>query len=170
MVVFLVLVLSPVLTLSAAPAMEQRVLPLLQGFEWHDHPADFLDLGEGVDRALMDIAANPQWHGVIRFRALAALRYFPNPTVGHFLENLIGEDSSPGLVRRGLSAYAQAFGQQEPSRVASLAEPLLVHGNPSVRMQAAQILQDLPRNTVSIRVQQALDSGANLAQPEGTVR
>lgn len=169
-VMVLPLVWSPVLTLYAAPSMEQRVLPLLQGFEWRDHPADFTDLGEGVDQVLMAVAANPQWHGVIRFRALAALRYFPNPTVARFLETLIGQDSSPGLVRRGLNAYAQAFGNKEPSRVADLAEPLLVHGNSSVRMQAAQILQTLPRNTVSVGVRQALDAGVALAQPEGVVR
>ena len=167
---FLALAWFPVSMLYAAPSMEQRVLPLLHGFEWRDRPADFTDLGEGVDQVLMAIAANPQWHGVIRFRALAALRYFPNPTVARFLETLIGQDSSPGLVRRGLHAYAQAFGNKEPSKVADFAEPLLAHGNSSVRMQAAQILQALPRNTVSVRVQQALDAGVALAQPEGVVR
>jgi|GEM_PF-158243 len=162
--VAVLLVWLPMSSLRASPAVGppvvNQVVALLQGFEWHDDPAKFALLGEGTDRILMDIAANPQWHGVIRFRALAALRYYPNPQVALFLENLIGQNPSPDLVRRGLDAYAHAFGKNQPGKVAHLAEPLLEHDNPNVRMRAAQTLQNLPSGAVSLRVRQALDANA----------
>ncbi len=154
------LVIPGMTTLHAATTTPlpsaDRVVYLLQGFEWHERPSDLALLGEGVDRVLMEIVANPQWHGVIRFRALSSLRYYPNPEVARFLEDMIARDPDPDLLRRGLAAYAHAFGKNQPSKVAHLAEPLLTHENPHVRIQAANTLRTLPDDTLSPGVRQAL--------------
>ncbi|MBF0424019.1 MAG: hypothetical protein HQL73_13620 [Magnetococcales bacterium] len=141
----------------AAPALD-RVMSLLQGYEWRDRSEGFLALGEDTDQVLMDIAANPQWHAVIRFRALGALRYFPNDKVARFLESFIAQDLTSDYLRRSLDAFAAAFGQDQPARVAQLAEPLLQHQDPQIRVRAAQTLEKLPRGVLSLHVQQALDA------------
>ncbi|MBF0416318.1 MAG: hypothetical protein HQL79_11185 [Magnetococcales bacterium] len=146
-------------TLAASPTMSQ-VMPLLQGYEWRDRPDAFLNLGEGTDQVLMDIAANADGYAVIRFRALAALRYFANPQVALFLENRIAREDAADMLRRELEAYVFAFGNDQPARVAQTTEPLLDHPDAQIRMRAAVTLQKLPRSAVSQRVQQLLDSGS----------
>ena len=161
MAMVLALIVSGTATLHAAAATPSppvdRVLSLLQGFEWRDRPSDLALLGEGVDQVLMEIVANPQWHGVIRFRALASLRFYPTPQVARFLEEMIAQEPAPDLLRRGLAAYVHAFGKNQPSKVAHLAELLLAHEDRHVRIQAANTLRTLPEETLSPGVRQALD-------------
>lgn len=137
-----------------------RVLQLLQGYEWRDNASGFLALGEGVDLVLMGIADDPRWHNVIRFRALAALRHYPDPRVARYLENFVGQRPSPDMLRRAVAVYAQAFGQSHPQQVAVMAEALLEHDDPHTRIQAARALRGLPRDAVSLQLRHKLDSGA----------
>ncbi|MBF0109463.1 MAG: hypothetical protein HQL76_09825 [Magnetococcales bacterium] len=160
MVVPLILTLafSVVFPVAAEMATSDRILPLLQGFEWNDRPDRFVAVGEGADRVLMEIASDPRWHGVLRFRALAVLRFFPNAAVASFLETLIGQNPSPELLRRGLAAYTQAFGKSDPDRVAQLAAPLLRHDNGQIRSQAAATLKELPWDALSPSTRLALET------------
>ena len=82
----------------------------------------------------------------IRFRALEALSLFPSEKTAVFLEHT-ADKSFAALARRGFEALKIGFRKTEPERVKKLAERLLQHRNPQVRISAARAVRsmDLPR-------------------------
>jgi hypothetical protein len=130
---------------DASPEISE-VMKLLEGRHWKLKAKSFKSLGDDTDRLLIKIAGDTAMINYIRFRALEALSLFPSEKTAVFLEHT-ADKSFAALARRGFEALKIGFRKTEPERVKKLAERLLQHRNPQVRISAARAVRslDLPR-------------------------
>jgi Flp pilus assembly protein TadD/nitrate/TMAO reductase-like tetraheme cytochrome c subunit len=111
-------------------------------------------LGKPVGQDLLAVAVSPQIPDIARATATALLPAYLDPTVGVVLPRLLS-DKSP-LVRRAALATVEAAPPQDRLRFAGnlLTDPVL-----AVRIEAARVLSTLPRDSLTLSQQQALDKG-----------
>lgn len=120
---------------SEEPTTRDRVLELLQGYEFEPGQSEWDEIGPEAAPVLMDIASDSQQVKILRARALLALKFFPVAKVRAFMVELISmEGQDEMLVRKGLYALASAFGKNSLDDIA----PFLGHENPDVREAAAR--------------------------------
>jgi len=99
-------------------------------------------LAAEAEAILMAIADDKAVEGPVRGRAVAALAYARTARAHTYLENLVLRRATSSdltdrlLVRRG----AVALGWQAGPRVVDIVAPLLDHGDPEVRLDAAVAL------------------------------
>ncbi|MBF0240146.1 MAG: hypothetical protein HQM12_20785, partial [SAR324 cluster bacterium] len=129
--------------LWAAPNRED-VKKLLEGYEWQIDPVQFGELGADTDLVLMEIITDPApMLNYYRFRALEALRLFPNDRVATFLEKYLGNESDTSRVYRAFDSYTRNFSKSRPQTVQKIAEKLLVNSKPDLRIAAVEALKKI---------------------------
>jgi len=117
-------------------------LAMLEGRHWILNTDKFLELEEGTDEVLIDIAKNTKIINYLRFRALEALALYPTEKAADFLENT-AEVAISSLARRGFEAFRRGFEKIKPKRVKRLATRLLKHHNAYMRISAARTLRSM---------------------------
>lgn len=123
---------------------QQRVISLLEGYEWSLRTDLVERLGVDADLTLMEIAQDKQNQpNYRRFRALIALSLYNSDRVADFFEQYIDEQSNVHQKRRAFLAYSNGFYKQNPDRVSSKAAELIQHKNVFVRIEAARTLSKL---------------------------
>jgi HEAT repeat protein len=101
--------------------------------------ADLRKLSPSPERPLMAIALDARGDGLVRARAVAALRLLPSPEVQGFLGKLLADKAKSGdstdrlLLRRGAIALGWMSGPRAETRLALLFE----NQDPEVRLDAA---------------------------------
>jgi hypothetical protein len=117
------------------PSTRDRVLELLKGYEFEPGQSDWDEIGPEAASALMDIASDTDQIKIVRARALAALRFFPQTKVRTFIVDLLSMDEQDEmLLRKGLYALASGFGKDSLDDIALF----LGHANADVREAAAR--------------------------------
>ena len=84
---------------SFAQQKKKNVLEILEGRHWILNDGKFINLGEGTDIILIEIAGDKKIINYLRFRALEALALFPTEKTANFLEE-ITENSFSAIARR----------------------------------------------------------------------
>ena len=124
--------------------MKKKVFSLLQGRHWSLNVESFINLGEGTDVILIDIAGDTKTINYLRFRALEALSLFPTEDTATFLEETIETSFTP-LARRGFEAYHKGFRKTKPQRVKKIALLLLKHPKENIRISAARAIRSIDK-------------------------
>jgi tetratricopeptide (TPR) repeat protein len=128
------------------------------GKEWSDnwHFGETLfDAEQGapkIGQDLVAVAASPQIADIARATAATLLPNYLDPTVGVVLPRLLA-DKSP-LVRHAILTTVEVLPPPERLR---LAGNLLFDPTLAVRIEAARVLSVVPRESLSLNQQQALD-------------
>jgi tetratricopeptide (TPR) repeat protein len=125
--------------------------------DWHFGETLFdAQQGKPVGQDLIAVAASPQVSDIARATATSLLPAYLDPTVGVVLPRLLS-DKSP-LVRRAALATVEAVPPQDRLRFAGklLSDPVL-----AVRIEAARVLSAVPRESLTLSQQQALDKGVH---------
>ena len=123
----------------------QNIHTWLSGYEWSVKESDITKLGKNAHEVLMQIANDQSLMNIYHVRALQTLAFFKNARVADFLQNYIQSNVSHAHQRHALQAFATAFAQQYPDRLAMLASQVLQQQNVHSQMMASQILQQLPQ-------------------------
>jgi len=136
-VLSLFVLLAPGLALATPSRAE--VERLLSGYELPATAADFKRLGEGTDRVLVDIAADPATHPARTLRALAALSFVPTTAGRDHCRRVIRDEGSAdaGLPVLQVAACAHTLGAFGPAMAPEL-EGLLSHPSAEVRQGAVR--------------------------------
>ena len=87
---------------------KQLVFAMLEGRHWILNTDEFLELEEGTDQVLIDIARDTKIINYIRFRALEALALYPTENTADFLE-ITAENNISTIARRGFEAFRRGF-------------------------------------------------------------
>lgn len=155
------------LTFSACTTSvgQNRIRPLLEGREWVLEPERFQQVKGEVDLELIKIVEEANSPNYYHFRALAALRLYPNEGVAQFLENYLTENKSPSHLRRALASFVHAFGTTEPERVEKAAAGFLKHADPQMRIAAARALKQVNLSTAQRLLEDYLQN-----EPEAWIR
>ncbi|MBF0288694.1 MAG: HEAT repeat domain-containing protein [SAR324 cluster bacterium] len=127
---------------------QERVRALLEGYEWKLEAKRFQQLPENTDLELMaiikDSKSQPAYY---QFRALTALRLYPNTRVAHFFEQYLKQNEPPTRLRRALESYGIAFSSNFPEQVERISGNFLKHPDAHLRIAAARILKKMNRQT-----------------------
>jgi HEAT repeat protein len=136
--------LLALLAATAATAAPPRatVEKLLGGYEPKATAADLQRLGEGTDRVLIEIAADPRTPGVRKLRALYALGFVPTEAGRAHCMKVIRDEGGKrdGIEVLDVKACAMALGSFGPASRLDLV-PLLAHPSSEVRLGAARGLE-----------------------------
>jgi HEAT repeat protein len=122
-------------TRATRSAVEAR----LRAYDTAKTLPDWHGMGAGVDEVLVEIGRDAKVEVLVRARAVSALGYFPTPLARRFLEQTVeGKAGAPDagdrlLLRKAAVALGWMGGLGVPDRLA----PLLGHGDPEVRVDAA---------------------------------
>ena len=125
---------------SFAQQKKKNVLEILEGRHWILNDGKFINLGEGTDIILIEIAGDKKIINYLRFRALEALALFPTEKTANFLEE-ITENSFSAIARRGFESFSRGFIKTKPNRVKKLALKLLRHPKKNIRISAARFIR-----------------------------
>ncbi len=132
---------------AGADPSRKAALHLLAGYEPTATAADFVRLGQGIDRVLISIARDPTTTRLLRQRAMAALGTVPTEAGRAFLADVVrkqrGATSGADLI--DLYTAVRAFG-----RFGLSAEPVLrsirLHPSPDVRRAADDALAQIAQS------------------------
>ena len=129
----------------AAPERDQ-ILKLLEGRHWILNSDVFQRLGDSTDRILIEIAEDDSLINYLRFRAIEALSLFPTENTAVYLEKTT-KKTNASLSRRGFETFKKSFAESHPDRLKKLANDLLNHKNPQLRISGARVIRsmDAPR-------------------------
>ena len=124
---------------------KETVLAMLEGRHWILKQKEFLNLGEGSDIILIDIAGDTTLINYLRFRAFEALSLYATEITANFLEDT-AEKNISSFALRGFEAFKNGFYKIKPKKVKRLATRLLKHPNVNIRISAARTIKSIDTN------------------------
>ncbi|MBV1877915.1 MAG: hypothetical protein KUG79_09765 [Pseudomonadales bacterium] len=111
---------------SASHVARQRVLELLQGYEWHLSDYQFETMPPNTYEILMDIVADENLLAFVRRRALLALSHYANETVWLFFIQWMAKDDNLIKPQRVIETMCATFAASKPAQLGQLLLPDLV--------------------------------------------
>jgi len=120
---------------------QNRVLRLLNGYEWQLDEKAFRLLPDNCWEDLLLISTDKSFSKVIRSRASAALTLFPNDKTWLYLMSRIADDNPLIVKRRTAEQICKAFMANRTQAVEKLMIPLLRDDDSQLQGIAARCLQ-----------------------------
>lgn len=133
--------MGPALAWAAEDTRRDRIMHLLQGYEWHIDAPAFDRLGDDAFEALIDIAEDPDVAGVFRERAFAALGLYPNRIVRDYLFAQLEAPETTVRRRRTVEVLCAAFGDSRLGEIEESLLPYLEARDAHLRTKVAKCLE-----------------------------